>query len=75
MKEELKNCPFCGSGKVELRKEISTFLVECWNCDCNTDWRGTKQEAIKAWNTRYDVSCEVFECSMCEKFQDGDCPY
>lgn len=71
--EELKPCPFCG-GEAELRffnnGPSFSYRVECLNCTAmvgrrfeeystnRTFWFGIKQEAIDAWNTRYERTCE-----------------
>ncbi len=61
---ELKECPFCGKSDIEIRlanidemaygefdsgKKI--HYCQCKECSCHYGW-GTKEEAIKAWNTR-----------------------
>lgn len=71
--EELKPCPFCG-GEAELRffnnGPSFSYRVECLNCTGmvgrrfeeystnRTFWFGIKQEAIDAWNTRAERTCE-----------------
>ena len=61
MMDELKPCPFCGSNTLELDKEISPtgdysiWFVTCYDCPCQGVRGDTREEAIKAWNTRQDV--------------------
>ena len=55
--QELKPCPFCG-GELEITKH---FREEIWRAihrckvmgPMTIDWRDTKEEIIKKWNTRY----------------------
>lgn len=88
---ELKQCPFCG-GEAELRffnnGPSFSYRVECLNCTAmvgrrfeeystnRTFWFGIKQEAIDAWNTRAERTCEMIpngetdfaatlKCSVC----------
>lgn len=66
-KEVLKRCPFCGADAimrellVDARKKYTTYLywIQCKNkvsiinkCSAQTKKCKTKQQAIKAWNTR-----------------------
>lgn len=87
MSNELKPCPFCG-GEAKIRTlggtankqyyathdcvECKIDLIETWLFD-------TEQEAIEAWNTRYERTCkfievgddydeiyaQVYQCSNC----------
>ncbi len=55
--EELKPCPFCGSGvlhKNNPEKMGRTFFVSCGFCDCRGACLPTEQGAVDAWNTRAD---------------------
>ena len=48
---DLKACPFCGDqGKVHRYKD--TFIVQCSNCSCGTDYFKALDEAKTAWNNR-----------------------
>lgn len=62
-------CPFCGSDHVELKiyyygrgRVISyspyngptTSQVQCDNCNSSSGDYDSKEEAIKAWNNRYN---------------------
>lgn len=79
--DELKPCPFCGS---KPRIEEFRQLSFPWQiiCDCHeiSDTQShtcfieadTKEEAIEAWNTHYERTCNnvasdkrQFECSYC----------
>lgn len=61
MTEELKRCPWCG-GKIVVREGteqdgwIGYTAMICWdrkNPFCPSQWvELSKEEAIKAWNTR-----------------------
>ena len=50
---ELKPCPFCGSENIDLiaHHKIVVF-VQCDNCGATFPDFDSKEEAIKAWNTR-----------------------
>jgi len=65
--DELKPCPFCGSspwlhsykgifvGEIPYRGDIG-YRVECeGECHAMTCYWHSKDEAIKAWNKRYDT--------------------
>lgn len=61
---ELRECPFCWSNEIYIQ-EVSTaselmFWVVCHNCaKGDTLPHFTKQEAIEAWNTRYEPTCHI----------------
>lgn len=48
---ELKPCPFCG-GEAWLVMGSCGYMVECGACHIFGAIRGTKEEAIEAWNRR-----------------------
>ena len=56
--EELKNCPFCGGKAKIFNIYASGFIPKCLNsyyldsCNCSLGEYETKEQAIKAWNTR-----------------------
>ncbi len=63
MKKELKPCPFCGS---EPCAPVDIYLmmpglsemweIKCTNIGCRCLRIGaTREEVIKAWNTRVDI--------------------
>lgn len=80
----IKSCPFCGS-KAEIIEQPPTgplntlYRVQCsglghtpYNHEAMTNYFPTKQEAIEAWNQRYEPTCHasdmyenIFECSIC----------
>lgn len=67
--EELKPCPFCGGEAV--RKCIFPnryFFVECKNCHVSLPFKGTKEEAIEAWNRRVN-RCQ--DCLIDNMIDDG----
>lgn len=74
---ELKPCPFCGGEARTTQKAFDMYggwSVECVGVECGCDFAiyGTEVEAIEAWNTRSERTCEDvsenplrFECSAC----------
>lgn len=59
--EELKPCPFCGSGYiVNVSKDVCTDRIKrepthalyCMGCGTQTRYYFTWEEAVKAWNRR-----------------------
>ncbi len=55
MNGELKSCPMCGSNAELIKFASSVYCVLCHNDNCITYERygyHTKEEAIKAWNSR-----------------------
>ena len=66
--EYLRPCPFCG-GEAAIYEPITTrfWFVRCSNGDtcstCGPD-RGTRSEAIEAWNTRAAVTDEQFAIAV-----------
>ena len=80
MSETLKPCPFCG-GEAKPYKYFRKYLIECE--DCKEYGHGayvaasTEAEAIEAWNSRAERTCEnaakswgEFECSVCGMYAD-----
>jgi len=65
---ELKACPFC-DGEAETAQNFEYYAVKCKKCGARTDFMWKKEqgikyddaleEAIKAWNTRPDVSIGI----------------
>lgn len=56
MENELKPCPFCGGKTIECYLYDREFGIErykvcCFRCSAQF-YRGTKKEAIEAWNRR-----------------------
>lgn len=74
---KLKRCPFCG-GEAKLYEPIEGFhmwVVACNKCACGTNYdNDTKEEAIKAWNTR---TPEIVRCGECGEYEayDNYCKY
>ncbi len=55
-KLELERCPFCGEEAILAETTNSEELfVECCNCYAHTGLYCSEQEAIDAWNRRFDV--------------------
>lgn len=66
--EELKPCPFCG-GEASLMRSNTLYKVECKDCGVAGNVRVFQSDAIAAWNTRVERTCErgdeFWECSEC----------
>ena len=69
---ELLPCPFCASDDVRIAVTMheSWYYGECESCGGRTDYYDSQDEAIAAWNTRAERTCENpcsvgFECSEC----------
>lgn len=55
---ELKPCPFCG-GEAELTGfNAPEYWVWCPSCKASTDAHTGKENAVAAWNTRAERTCE-----------------
>lgn len=82
MEKELKPCPFCPDGGNPKHLKIiyhscESNLIKCMKCEASTCGYDTEEEAIKAWNTRYERTCRMtkkgpefvlagwWECSEC----------
>lgn len=57
-----KPCPFCkDGGKVEVDNPmlgyISGYGFHCIKCDAYFQLGDSEEEAIEAWNTRYERTC------------------
>ena len=54
--EELKPCPFCKKEVARIWEDEGDFTVVCdWGkggCGASGGYRGTEEEAVKAWNRR-----------------------
>lgn len=51
--EELKPCPFCGGEAKIFTPTISTYIM-CKECKASTNLYSQSEEAIEAWNRRYN---------------------
>lgn len=49
----MKHCPFCGAEAEIVVLDNGNFGVACMECSCNIGQYHDKQDAAKAWNTRY----------------------
>lgn len=60
-KETLKPCPFCGSAStIELGNPYAEdFRFQCTDCKTVSGRYRTREEAIKAWNTRATESARA----------------
>ena len=89
---ELKPCPFCGS-EAKVQKDIrwphysrygvNGYEIVCTNFDCiiyhaDNQWYLTEEDAIDAWNSRYEKTCEMYRdesgtwhCTSCENGGDN----
>src|SRR5258707_14949262 len=45
-----RRCPFCKQAKGDIRKSRGVFLGVCPNCDARGPKRGSREEALRAWN-------------------------
>ena len=52
MTENLKRCPFCGGEASLVDGSDSGVFAGCSNCCSCTEFFKTKNEALKAWNSR-----------------------
>ena len=75
MTDKLRECPFCeGEAAIwEISRKKKRYAVSCYRCSCATDEMETREEAIKAWNTRkpMDRIVEQLENASCY-IKDGD---
>lgn len=53
-KEELKPCPFCGCGVIELEIESHTggIYAVCSGCGCRMEEQKNEKDAVWLWNRR-----------------------
>ena len=52
---ELKPCPFCGSNNVKIHIPYfaaDCYMVQCYDCNCNTAVYESAENAAEAWNRR-----------------------
>jgi Lar family restriction alleviation protein len=50
----LKNCPFCGWNEPMLAADVDgNFYVQCTDCGAMTEIYEREQDAIDAWNKRF----------------------
>lgn len=62
MSDKLLPCPFCGGEAKALTRSDGyefTEYVMCGNCEAESGWFKTKDEAITAWNTRIPVKLVI----------------
>lgn len=52
---ELKPCPFCG-GKAHIMR--GGHWIACEDCQSESGYYSTKEEAIEAWNRRVDNAAD-----------------
>lgn len=55
---ELKPCPFCG-GEASINRPSGRmlFCVVCDDCDANSGYYFTEEDAARAWNSRAERTC------------------
>jgi hypothetical protein len=74
----LKNCPFCGCGKIEIWGTYQCF-AQCTHCRITGPHQHTHEEAATAWNTRRphhedvlaEAACRAVAC-LKEWRKEGD---
>lgn len=75
MGENLKPCPFCGGVHVEIVNQGSMpddpHVVQCDDCDASASGMSA-DEAITAWNRRYERTCHD-EAESPMSFLCGEC--
>jgi len=64
MSEKLKSCPFCKNKPfkrtklkpIDIGQPYEWYFIKCskYLCGIVGPWRKTKEEAIKAWNRRFN---------------------
>lgn len=64
MSDELKPCPFCGSGRVAgftstCDSRLFREYVACEDCGASTTTHETKAGAVSAWNARAERTCRM----------------
>lgn len=57
MSEALKPCPFCCGEALTVCSEHDWWHVECHDCCTRSGKYGTREYAIKEWNTRAERTC------------------
>ncbi|MBB3171781.1 Lar family restriction alleviation protein [Parvibacter caecicola] len=68
MSDELKLCPFCGSGNLKIKGGIGRY-VKCLDCENGAHLPGrgctaNDGDAVAAWNTRAAVTEEQFAVAV-----------
>lgn len=71
---DMKECPFCGGEGETFESTTFGFAAICSNRDkCSvepeTPFYPTEQEAVEAWNTRYEKTCNMRD----SQWDDGQC--
>jgi Lar family restriction alleviation protein len=57
MSDELKPCPFCGEIEINTSSNgMDSEFAVCENCGAEGPSKGTRFDAIGAWNRRADQS-------------------
>lgn len=54
--KKIKPCPFCG-GEAEVHTSYENpdvFNVRCTQCFARTGWHHTPENAVRAWNARWE---------------------
>lgn len=62
MSDELKPCAHCAEPGIEVEQRRGDFYewsIECSRCCCRTDWYGSREAAVAAWNRRAEDALSV----------------
>ncbi len=59
-KKDYKPCRFCGKSEQVFQERNHLFKVVCFMCGANGPVSSTREEAIKAWNSKYPKRLKLF---------------
>jgi Lar family restriction alleviation protein len=83
---KLLPCPFCGSVDIRIARDYQKYAngddnfdmpmfhyCQCSNCFCHYGWHSEKEDAIKVWNTRKEVSLTLDREKLMTIFEEFRC--